>query len=175
MSDSQITKKLTDSLANMHEEMSVEQMRLYQAYVTKSLEMREAEEALRAAIGDEDGEDENIADNLRDIRSVLADQGYRLSGNECVLLACLSKELEGEDYTDTKRINIFLQSYDRKPSNTTKIADGLEKKNLIEMNSDGLHSHKAYKLTQRGHGSAWSLLERFTSNKSGGKLSVMEK
>jgi len=173
MSDSQITKKLTESLANLHEEMSVEQMRLYQVFVTKSLEAREAEEALRIAIGEDEGEHEDIAANLRDIRVVLADQGCRLSGNECVLLACLSKELEGEDYTDTKRINIFLQSFDRKPSNTTKIADGLEKKSLIEVNSDGLHSHKMYRLTQRGQGNAWSLLERFTS--SGGKLSVMGK
>ena len=173
MSDSQITKKISQSLASLHEDMSVEQMRLYQIFVTKSLEAREAEEALFSAIGDDDSEDKDIAANLRNIRNVLADQGYRLSGNECVLLACLSKELEGEDYTDTKRINIFLQSYERKPSNTTKIADGLEKKKLIEINSDGLHSHKMYRLTQRGQGSAWSLLERFTS--SGGKLSVMEK
>jgi len=173
MSESQITRKLTESLAHMHEEMSVEQMRLYQAYVTKSLEMREAEEALRMALGDEEGEDESTYDSIREIREVLADQGYRLSGNECVLLACLNKELEGEDYTDTKRINIFLQSYERKPSNTTKIADGLEKKGLIEMNSEGLHSHKMYKLSKRGQRSAWALLDRFTG--VGGKLSVMEK
>lgn len=172
MSDRQITKKITESLANLHEEMSVDQMRLYQIYVTKTLEAREAEEALFSAIGEEDNGDQDIADNLRDIRGVLGDQGYRLSGNECVLLACLSKELESEDYTDTKRINIFLQSYDRKPSNTTKIADGLEKKQCIEMSSDGLHSHKMYRLTKRGQAMAWSLLERFTS--AGGKLSVMK-
>ena len=172
MSESHMAQKLAASLANLHEEMSVEQMQLYQIYVTKSLEARMAEEALRAAIGEEDTADDNIADNLRDIRKVLADQEYRLSGNECVLLGCLSKQLEGEDYTDTKRINIFLQSYERKPSNTTKIADGLEKKNLIEINSDGLHSHKMYRLTQHGQASAWSLLERFSHN--GNKLSVMK-
>ena len=41
------------------------------------------------------------------------------------------------------------------------------------MNSDGLHSHKMYRLTQRGQASAWSLLERFTS--AGRELSVMGK
>lgn len=172
MSDSQMIQKLTQSVANLHEELTVEQMRLYQEFVTKSIEAREAQEALLSAMEDHDSSDQNIADQLRDIRKVFSDQDYRLSGNECVLLACLSKELEGEDYIDTKRLNIFLHSFDRKPSNTTKIVDGLEKKKLIEINSDGLHSHKMYRLTQRGQGSAWSLLERFSQ--PAGKLSVME-
>jgi len=168
-----MTQKITSTLTELHEEMSVEQMRLYQVYITKSLEAREAEEALRNAIGESDHGDESIARSLQEIRGVLAGAEYRLSGNECVLLACLTKELEGEDYTDTKRVNIFLQSYDRKPANATKIVDGLEKKSLIEISSDGLHSHKMYRLTQRGQSTTWSLLDRLTG--TSGKLSVIER
>ncbi len=172
MSDTDMSQKLTKSLASLHEEMSVEQMRLYQIYVTKSLEAREAEEALFSSIGEEDGGDELTSETLRHIRSVLDDHSFRLSGNECVLLACLNKDLEGEEYIDTKRINIFLHSLNRKPSNTTKIVDGLEKKNLIEIRSDGLHSHKMYRLTQVGKNNAWSMIERFTNTNE--RLSVVK-
>ena len=51
---------------------------------------------------------------------------------------------------DTKRINILLDSFGRKPSNTTKIIDTLEKKALLEIRSDGLHSHKTFCLTHKG-------------------------
>ena len=164
-------QNLTDSLTNVHEELSVEQLELYQAFITKSLEYRKAEEALMSAMNKEDGGDQQTSETLRCIRKVLDDPCYRLSGSECVLLACLYKELEGEDHLETKRINIYLHSYDRKPANTTKIVDQLEKKELIQINSDGLHSHKSYRLTKDGHTSAWSLIERLTEspNSTGSK------
>ncbi len=157
----------------MHQEMSVDQMRLYQEFVTKSLEAREAEEALRAAMGQEDGGDVQTSEALRDIRGILADQKFRLSGSECVLLACLSKRLEGEEFTDTKRINILLHSFNRKPSNTTKVVDGMEKKELLEIRSDGLHAHKMYCLTDRGQRHVWSLLERLSGEGGNDRLAVV--
>lgn len=171
MSGNNHFSNFTDSLKNAHEELNVEQLELYQAFITKSLEFRKAEEALVSAMNKEDGGDQNTSEKLRSIRSVIDDPSYRLSGSECVLLACLYKELEGEEHLETKRINIWLHSYERKPANTTKIVDQLEKKELIQINSDGLHSHKSYRLTKDGHTNAWSLLERLSesSNNSGGK------
>ena len=78
--------------------MSIEQMRLYQAYVTKSLEAKEAQEAFFAAADLESNVDSSVSDALRDVRETLGEPKYRLSGSECVLLASLSKLLEGEEY-----------------------------------------------------------------------------
>jgi hypothetical protein len=91
-----------------------------------------------------------------------------------VILACLYKELEGEEHLETKRINIYLHSYDRKPANTTKIVDHLERKNFLKISSDGLHSHKAYRLTKDGQNNAWSLINRLTQTGAREKLSVIQ-
>ena len=167
-------QKLTNNLAQLHQELSVEQMRLYQAFVTKSLEAREAEEALRAVMDQEEGGDIHTSESLNDIQQVLADQKFRLSSGESVLLACLRKQLEGEDFTDTKRINILLHSFHRKPSNTTKVVDGLEKKGLVEIRSDGLHAHKMYCLTQRGHSQVMALLDRLGGSGGNDRLAVVD-
>ncbi len=166
MSGNNHFQNFTDSLTNVHEELSVEQLELYQAFITKSLEFRKAEEALVSAMNKEDGGDQNTSEHLRSIRVIVDNPTYRLSGSECVLLACLYKELEGEEHLETKRINIWLHSYERKPANTTKIVDQLEKKALIQINSDGLHSHKSYRLTKDGHSNAWALLDRLSENSS---------
>jgi len=158
----------------VHEELSVEQLELYQEFITKSLAFRKAEEALMSAMDLEDGGDQKTSETLKTIRRVLDDPSYRLSGSECVLLACLYKELEGEEHVETKRINIYLHSYDRKPANTTKIVDNLEKKDLIKIKSDGLHSHKMYCLTKDGQNNAWSLINRLSEEGGNERLAVMD-
>jgi DNA-binding MarR family transcriptional regulator len=174
MSESHLMQKLADSVAKMSDQMSIEQMRLYQEYVTKSLEAREAQEAFMMAVEDETGADLVTSERLQNIRRVLADLKYRLSGSECVLLACLAKALEGEDYVDTKRLNILLHSYDRKPSNTTKIVDTLEKKSWLEIRSDGLHAHKLFRLTRGGEDHAGDLLVRLIQAGGNDRLAVVE-
>ena len=42
MSEANIMQKLADSVSKMSDQMSIEQMRLYRDYVSKSLEAREA-------------------------------------------------------------------------------------------------------------------------------------
>lgn len=158
----------------MSEKMSVEQMRLFQAYVTKTVELKEAEEAFRAAAELEGSLDDLNKETLQEIRAVLDDRNYRLSGTECVLLAGYIKQLEGEEFTDTKRINILLHYHERKPSNTTKIVDTLEKKRLMEIQSDGLHAHKTYRLTHSGEAQAKSLMEQLSEASSNDRLSVVE-
>jgi DNA-binding MarR family transcriptional regulator len=174
MTDTHKLRNLSHSLTNVHEDLSVEQLELYQAFITKSLEFKKAEEALLSAMDNEEGGDQKTSEALKTIRRVFDDSSYRLSGSECVLLACLYKELEGEEHVETKRINIYLHSYDRKPANTTKIVDHLEKKNLIKINNDGLHSHKMYRLTKEGQSTAWSLIDRLTLEGAGERLSVMD-
>jgi DNA-binding MarR family transcriptional regulator len=153
-------QKLADSVARMSEQMSVEQMRLYQQYVTKSLEAREAQEAFMMAVEEEAGGDMATTQCLQGIRRVLEDLTCRLSGSESVMLACLARVMEGEDYIDTKRLNTLLHSYGRKPANTTKIIDTLEKKAWLEIRSEGLHAHKLFRLTRKGEDQARELLAR---------------
>ena len=173
MSETHNIRNLTHSLTNVHEDLSVEQLQLYQEFITKSLEFRKAQDALLSAMDGEDGGDQKTSDTLKVIRRILDNPSYHLSGSECVLLACLYKELEGEEHVETKRINIYLHSYDRKPANTTKIVDHLEKKHLIKINSDGLHSHKMYRLTKEGQNSAWSLIDRLSEDGGNDRFAVM--
>lgn len=167
-------QKLARSVAEMSDQMSIEQMRLYKEFVEKSLEARVAEEAFFAAADDEASSDSRVADTLRDIRRILEDQTYRLSGSESVLLASMSKLLEEDEYLDTKRLNILLHSYDRKPSNTTKIVDTLDKKSLMEIRSDGLHSHKTFRLSRQGEEHTRDLLAQLNRSTSGDRLAVVD-
>ena len=90
------------------------------------------------------------------------------------MLACMAKALEGEEYVDTKRLNILLHSYGRKPSNTTKIVDTLEKKFSMEIKSDGLHAHKLFRLTHRGEERAKDLLAQLDSAGGNDRLAVVD-
>ena len=174
MSEHHLMQKLADSVAKMSDQMSIEQMRLYQEYVTKSLEAREAQDAFMMAVEEEAGGDLVTSACLQGIRRVLEDLKYRLSGSESVMLACMAKALEGEEYVDTKRLNILLHSYGRKPSNTTKIVDTLEKKLSMEIKSDGLHAHKLFRLTRRGEERAKDLLAQLDSAESKDRLAVVD-
>ena len=174
MSEAHIMQKLADTVAKMSDQMSIEQMRLYRDYVAKSLEAREAQEAFMVAVEEEAGGDLQTSQCLQDIRAVLADPQCRLSGSESVLLASLAKVLEGEDYMDTKRLNILLHSYERKPSNTTKIIDALEKKAWMEIRSDGLHSHKLFRLTRHGEDRARDLLAQIGHIGGSERLAIVD-
>jgi len=173
MSDTQNIRSIPQSITSAHEELSVEQLELYQEFITKTLELRKAEEALLSAMNTEEGGDTQTSDTLKIIREILENTSYKLSGSECVILACLHKDLEGEEYVATKRINIYLHSYDRKPANTTKIVDNLEKKNFIQTNSDGLHSHKTYRLTKEGQKHTLALITRLTQDEQNDKITII--
>lgn len=174
MSEADIMQKLASNVSKMSDQMSIEQMRLYQTYVTKSLEAREAEEAFMMAVDEEAGGDLHTSKSLQDTRAVLSDLKYRLSGSESVLIACHAKALEGEEHMDTKRLNILLHSYNRKPANTTKIVDALEKKAWMEIRSDGLHSHKLYRLTRRGEDRARELIDQLVHAGGNDRLAIVD-
>lgn len=174
VSESNLMQKLAVATDEMSDEMSVEQMRLFQAYVTKALEAKEAKEAFRAAANLESDADLQTSETLREIRITLEDQNIRLSGSESVLLASYHKLLEGDEHLDTKRINIFLHSFDRKPSNSTKIVDILSRKNLIESRSDGPHAHKTFSLTRAGEDQVRGLLVQLQGSAGTERLAVVK-
>jgi len=158
MSEHDIMHKLAQMTHEVSNKMSVEQLRLYQELITKKYEMKVAEDAFMAALDLEEVEEMKTGEILNAIRKVLEDQVVRLSGTEAVILACYHKHLEGDKDLDTKRLNLFLQSFGRKPANTTKIIDTLDKKRLVEKLSHAAHSHKTFSLTPSGQDRGQELL-----------------
>src|SRR5690606_23485841 len=118
--------------------------------------------------------DAGKSETLRAIRRTLEDDKCRLSGTDCVLLACYHKMLEGDEDLDTRRLNIFLHSYDRKPSNSTKIVELMARKGWMETRSEALHAHKTFALTEEGVRHAGEVLGRFRYAEGGDRLSLVD-
>ncbi len=174
MSEPDMIHKLASNALEMSDQMSAEQLRLYHEFITKKYEMKVAEEAFMAATHVEGNEDKRIGETLWSIRRILEDKKYRLSGMESVMLASYHKRLEGDEDMDTKRLNLFLQSFDRKPANTTKLVDTLAKKRYMETHSDGMHSHKTFSLTASGQSQTANLLTDIDSGESHDRLAVVD-
>jgi len=173
MSEQDIMQKLAGVAQEMSDQMSAEQLRLYQEFITKKYEMKLAEDAFMSAANLESSEDKRLGEELRAIRQVLENKDIRLSGTDAVMLASYHKLLEEDRELDTKRLNLFLQSFDRKPANTTKIVDTLAKKKLMETQSDGMHSHKTFGLTPSGQSQSQDLVANLGSMRTGEKLSIV--
>jgi len=108
-------------------------------------------------------QDRAAADDLRVTRRTLEDTSISLSGPESVLVAAFYKQLEGAEALDTRALNITLDSYGRKPSNTTTTVENLEKKGHMEvLKGDSLHAHKSFRLTATGTAETRELLERIS-------------
>lgn len=174
MSEHDVMQKLASAVAEMSDQMSAEQLRLYSEMVTRKFEAKVAEEAFMAAANLESAGDVRKSETLRAVRKTLEDGACRLSGSECVMLACYHKMLEGEDDLDTRRLNIFLHSYDRKPSNSTKIVELMARKGWMETRSEALHAHKTFALTPEGVAHAEELLARFKHADGGERLSLVK-
>ncbi|MDB4295104.1 hypothetical protein N9940_00625 [bacterium] len=152
----------SSKLANLADELwklSVEELEGFSIVVSKILEtkstLRSAEE------GSAVSHDRAAADDLREIRRTLEDTKFSLSGPESVLVAAFYKQLEGAEALDTRALNITLDSYGRKPSNTTTTVENLEKKGHMEvLKGDSLHAHKSFRLTETGTRETRELLER---------------
>jgi len=169
-----ILQRLASLSAEMSDQMSADQLRLFNEMMTKKWELKLAEEAFMAEVSQEADEDEHVAESLRAMRKIFEDPSYRLSGTETVVLASYYKQLEGNEESDTKRLNVLLHSHKRKPANTTKIVDTLAKKKLMETRSDGMHSHKTFFLTAAGQQQAIDLLQRLSIAPGRERLSVVD-
>ncbi|MGC6581688.1 MAG: hypothetical protein ACON4K_05125 [Akkermansiaceae bacterium] len=150
-------EKLADELWTLR----FEEIEGFLEVVTKIYEVKAT---LRSA---ENGSPVNLdraaADDLREIRRCLENPDISLSGPESVLLAGFYKILEGAESLDTRSLNIILDSYGRKPSNTTTTIENLEKKGLMELiTGEDLHAHKKFRLSETGLAEGRDLLDRLS-------------
>ncbi|MEN8754819.1 MAG: hypothetical protein ABF328_05770 [Akkermansiaceae bacterium] len=157
MASSSKLEKLADQLWTLR----FEEIEGFLDVVTK---IYEAKAMLRSAENNSHANrDRAAADDLREIRRYLENADISLSGPESVLLAGFYKILEGAESLDTRSLNIILDSYGRKPSNTTTTIENLEKKGLMELiTGEDLHAHKKFQLSESGLGEARDLLDRLS-------------
>ena len=127
--------------------------------VQKIIEAKEALEGASEKIGIR--QDQQTSDELREVRRFLDNGSLELNGPECVLLGSFFKHRENVDLLDTRSLNVTLDSYGRKPSNTTSTVENLEKKGVIEfVTGENLHAHKTFRLTDQGYAEVRDLMSR---------------
>ena len=129
--------------------------------VHKILETKEAVEGGSEKIGLR--QDQQTSDELREARRFLDNSSLDLNGPETVLLGSFFKHRENVELLDTRSLNVTLDSYGRKPSNTTSTVENLEKKGLIEfVAGEDLHAHKTFRLSEQGFLEVRNLMGRLT-------------
>lgn len=127
--------------------------------VQKIVEAKEAVEGGTEKMGIR--QDRQTSDELREVRRFLDNGSLELNGPECVLLGSFFKHRENVDLLDTRSLNVTLDSYGRKPSNTTSTVENLEKKGLMEfVAGENLHAHKTFRLTGQGFTEVRDLMGR---------------
>lgn len=135
--------------------------------ITKIVAAKEEIAAVSETSADE--RDRVAAKELKEIRDYLENDDVALSGPEAVVLAAYCKHKEGAELLDSKGLNIFLDSYGRKPANTSTVVEKLGKRSLVGIEDDGLHSHKKFKLTEMGRDEAWEILLRLRRGRDRGR------
>jgi hypothetical protein len=155
MSDSSVLKKI----AELTWSLELEGARAALEVVQKVVETKETVEGGTEKIGMR--QDQVAADELREVRRFLDHEDLDLSGPECVLLGSFLKHRENVESLDTRSLNVTLDSFGRKPSNTTSTVEGLEKKGLLEfVSGENRHAHKTFCLTEQGFIEARDLMRR---------------
>ena len=142
-------------------------LRDFQGVITNSVAAKEEFAAVSESWADE--RDRVAAKELKEIRDYLENDDIALSGPEAVVLAAYCKHQEGAELLDSKGLNIFLDSYGRKPANTSTVVEKLGKRSLVGIEDDGLHSHKKFKLTEMGRDEAWEILLRLRRGRDRGR------
>ncbi len=112
------------------------------------------------------------AQGIRELRGYLEDRKVELSGPEAVILGSYYLHEEGNEMLESKRLNIFLDSYGRKPANSTSIVEKLGARGAVAIEADGLHSHKKFRLTAEGREEAMEIVGRLRRG-GGGKFAVV--
>ncbi len=139
-------------------QLSLSELRHFQGVIGKIMAAKE--EILAVSETSEEERDRAAAAELKEIRDYLGNEEVALSGPESVVLAAYCKHQEGVEVLDSKGLNIFLDSYGRKPANTTTVVDKLGKRRLVKIEDEGLHSHKRFQLTESGLEEASDILIR---------------
>ncbi len=160
MSDPSTLKKIADLTWSL----DLPGVKLAADVVQKVLETKEAVEGGGELIGAH--QDQRTSDELRDVRRFLDSDSLDLNGPECVLLGSFLKHRESVELLDTRSLNVTLDSFGRKPSNTTSTVENLEKKGLIEfVAGDSPNAHKTFRLTEQGYHEVRDLMGRLTRQK----------
>lgn len=160
-------------LANRLLELSAEELEQFGksgGLIEKMIDLKRAIED--AEERSSEAEEKQAAQVFRELRGYLEDGEVELSGPECVLLGSYYLHEEGNEMLESKRLNIFLDSYGRKPSNSTSIVDKLGARGAVSIDADGLHSHKKFRLTGQGREEALELVGRLRRG-GGGKFAVV--
>lgn len=146
MDDTSALKKI----AELAWSLELEGARTACEVVQKIVDAKEAVEGGTERIGIR--QDQQTSDELREVRRFLDNSSLELNGPESVLLGSFFKHRENVEMLDTRSLNVTLDSYGRKPSNTTSTVENLEKKGLIEfVAGDNLHAHKTFRLSEQGY------------------------
>lgn len=157
MSDGSSLKKIADLIWAL----DLESARTAREIVEKIIETKEAVEGGQEKLGIRF--DQRTSDELREVRRFLDNLDLELNGPECVLLGSFFKHRENVELLDTRSLNVTLDSYGRKPSNTTSTVENLEKKGLIEfVAGEDLHAHKTFRLTEMGEREVRDLMGRLS-------------
>ena len=109
--------------------LSLSELRDFQGVITKIVAAKEESAAVSETSADE--RDRVAAKELKEIRDYLENDDVALSGPEAVVLAAYCKHQEGAELLDSKGLNIFLDSYGRKPANTSTVVEKLGKRSLV--------------------------------------------
>ena len=166
MNESSRIANLADGLWNL----SVVELKEFRGVIEKILAAKEAVE-LAEERSSEVG-DRAVAKGFKEIREYLEDTAVELSGPEAVILGAYYMHEEGHESLDARRLNIFLDSYERKPANTTSIVEKLGVRDVVYVEDGGPHTHKKFRLTAKGREEAVELLGRLR-RRGGGSLSVV--
>lgn len=156
-----------DILANDLWQLSLEELRHFQGVIAKIMAAKEEIETVSGLSAEE--RDREAAQVLKEIREYLEDDEVAISGPEAVILGSFCKHQEGTELLESKGINIFLDSYGRKPANTTSIVEKLGKKGQVLVEDSGPHSHKKFHLTEAGTEEAWDIVIRLRRGRDRGR------
>lgn len=160
------------SLADKLWTLSLEELRHFQGVIEKILAAKEELAEVEGRVTE--SEDRASALLLKETREYLGEAKVKLSGPESVVLASYHLHEEGSEWLESKRVNILLDSYDRKPANSTSIIDKLIARGVMELEEGRPHAHKKFQLTEKGREEAWETLARVrTELKGGSALSVV--
>ncbi|MGC6564998.1 MAG: hypothetical protein ACON38_05215 [Akkermansiaceae bacterium] len=147
------------SLGDEFWSLGLEELESLQEVLAKIIEAKQAMEGVSEKIGQR--QDRETSDDLRIIRHFLDNPDLELTGPECVLLGAFFKYRENIELLDTRALNVTLDSYGRKPSNTTSTIENLEKKGLMKfVTGEDLHAHKTFRLTESGLNEVRDLIGR---------------
>lgn len=147
------------SLGDQLWSLGLDELESIQEVLTKIIEAKRAMEGVSEKLGQR--QDRETSDDLRAVRQFLDHPNLELNGPECVLLGAFFKYRENIELLDTRALNVTLDSFGRKPSNTTSTVENLEKKGLMEfLTGEDLHAHKTFRLTQPGLNEVRDLIGR---------------